>query len=292
MSYDSKKPLLSLILCTVGRTSELIIFLQSIWPGSEEVQLVIVDQNCSSLLIEDFLDLNPQKFHSINHIKVEKKSLSWARNRGLAVAKGQFIGYPDDDCVYCDNLITSIIELLQENKKEDPDFKGIVLNFPGCKPLNSKQHITSLDLPGRVISFSFFIKANVDIRKNLFREDLGVGNFYGAGEETEYLLRILGGSGYLEAHPKFLVQHPEKSNSSYLREIKYGRGFGALSFLYLKHMRFRSILIFLKIIVGPFLKSFFLLATFRFKESSMLFLSALSRLSGLFLFAIKYKRVD
>lgn len=291
MKTELTQPLLSLILCTVGRTVELIEFLNSVLPGSEKVQLIIVDQNESSLFVKSFLESYPSKFHSIIYIHEEKKSLSWARNIGLKAARGRFIGYPDDDCVYVNDLLSSLVELLDASSCDDNNFKGVTIGFPGCKKLEHRQHISALNLPGRAISFSFFVKVD-KCSEILFREDLGVGNFYGAAEETEYLLRVLGSNGYLEAYPEYHVQHPEKSNKDYEREINYGKGFGALAYLYFKNIGFSSLFVVMKIMIGPYIKSILLLVTLQFRAAFLSIVSAFSRFIGFIAFACRYKRIN
>jgi glycosyltransferase involved in cell wall biosynthesis len=252
-----RAPLLSLVLCTVGRSIELKKFLTSILPGSIDVELIIVDQNETDEVIGHLTENLNHKFRTVKWIRVDKISLSYARNIGLDYCTGEFIGFPDDDCEYVFNLLESVVNKLCEIRSRNgaDGVQGVAVRFPGCKPSLSESKIYWKDLAGRVISFSFFISKNVvDDKKIRFNENLGVGCYFGAGEETDFLVRCLGLNQYLLFIDDLFVLHPENKYTSVTREFQYGKGFGALSLLYLKYFGIFALPFFIKIHFGPAIK--------------------------------------
>ena len=246
-------PLLSLVLCTVGRSIELKKLLESILPGSLDVELIIIDQNETDEVLGPLTETLKHKFRAVKWLRVDKISLSHARNIGLEYCTGEFIGFPDDDCEYVSNLLESVVSKLREIRSRIgiDGIQGLAVRFPGCKPFLSENKILWNDLTGKVISFSLFIsKIVVDDKKIRFNENLGVGCYFGAGEETDFLVRCLGLNGYLLSASDLFVMHPEKKFFSITREFNYGKGFGALSILYLKYFGILALPFFIKIHVG------------------------------------------
>ena len=96
----------SLIVCTVDRTTPLERLLRSLALQTDrEFEVVLVDQNQDDrlqALVESFGKIMP-----IVHVKAAR-GLSFARNKGLSVARGDFIAFPDDDCHYPRTLIEQV----------------------------------------------------------------------------------------------------------------------------------------------------------------------------------------
>ena len=92
-------PTFSLIVPTFGRAEELDRLLSSLGEQSPaSLEVIIVDQNDDDRVhpLLSLLDASVR----VQHIRVTKKSLSNARNVGLAHATGEFVAFPDDDCWY------------------------------------------------------------------------------------------------------------------------------------------------------------------------------------------------
>lgn len=249
---DANRPLLSLVLCTVGRTRELKDFLKSVVDGHPDVELIVVDQNQDESLVKGLiLEIDPC-FRDVQILRAPRISLSYARNIGLSRARGVFIGFPDDDCTYKIGFLAGILSKLQ-GIDESTGCRGVCVTYPGMRKIRDER-IDWRGLMGGVISFSFFIRNRVDgFSLCRFNENLGVGCYLGAGEETDFLLRELKG-GYLLYAKDFFVQHPEKTLTSVERELTYGRGFGALAAIYLSSGRAAGLFLFCKIMFAPILK--------------------------------------
>lgn len=101
----------SLIMATCGRRDDILDLLKSLEQQTyKNFELIVVDQNDTP--ISDLFDEYKDKF-SINYIYTPIKGLSRARNAGLKVADGDFIAFPDDDCIYEKNVLESIFRNFQ-----------------------------------------------------------------------------------------------------------------------------------------------------------------------------------
>lgn len=287
----SPTPILSLILCTVNREVEPINFIRSIWPGHPSIELIVVDQNDSANTIREHLKLK-NNFYNIKYIKEKKISLSYARNIGLRHSKALYVGFPDDDCLYSNDLLEKIVkEILLVSCKESQKCRGIAISYSGCKSLKIEDKIRWFNLLGKVISFSFFIKRlNEDGLKTKFNETLGVGCNLGAGEETYYLLQALKKDSYLKAVPHLFVNHPIKNDINLLsREAFYSRGFGALAFLFPREIGFLGITFSCKILFGPALKILFAILRLDFPLTRFFVITFIHRWIGFFYAIFTFK---
>lgn len=281
---SKKTPLLSLILCTVGRGKELEDFFVSISNGGSTTELIVVDQNKDPTVVASLVESVSRSFFKVTVLRVPKISLSYARNQALKIAAGRYVAFPDDDCTYPPGLIEAV-----EARLIDPAFakkwKGICFRFPGAKTHTSSS-IGRFELMGKVISFSF-VAQRLDDEGNalFFDERLGVGNYFGAGEESEYLFRGLG-QGRLLYMGDVEIFHPEKTLTSFERERSYGRGFGALANVFLRDGSFKGVFISLKILIGPIFKIVWFAATINWSAIPYIITSLLARFEGFFKFRV------
>lgn len=91
-------PFVSLVVATLGTTDVLELLLASLTALEEAppFEVIVVDQNG-----DDRLDAAIARFSSrltLIHEKVAFKGASRARNHGGNVARGEWLGFPDDDC--------------------------------------------------------------------------------------------------------------------------------------------------------------------------------------------------
>lgn len=222
---------LSLIQTSQNRKDELERFVKflnnQVGVDFNEIQLIFVDQ-------ED----NKQVFNGLDeriefvYIKYHHCSLSHARNIGLKYVTGDYVGYPDDDCWYEPETLSKVLKSLATTGidgvvAKGTDEHGRLTNiFPG-----EKKMLTKYDRCG-AISYTIFVRFDKTVS---FDEMLGVGSQYGlgAGEETDYILRLMEEKGFVfEYDPNIIVHHPSFApviNKKTLDKIKsYSRGNGYL----------------------------------------------------------------
>lgn len=105
--------LVSLIMPTLNRFDDIYRFMDSLLEQTyKNFELIVVDQNDNDKVKEivdkyvDHLD--------IKYIKSNKKGLSYNRNLGIDVAKGEVLAFPDDDCAYKPDTIEKAINFFEK----------------------------------------------------------------------------------------------------------------------------------------------------------------------------------
>nr|WP_282561742.1 glycosyltransferase family 2 protein [Providencia rettgeri] len=221
----------SLILCTLGRTDEVALFLESLSLQTyQNYELIIIDQNKDDRLKKILSDSSIQD-SKILHIVQSVPGLSRARNVGIQHASGNIIAFPDDDCTYDIDVLEKVAFFFTHNS-----------NKPLALSVNTRDINSSFSLifsPKNECSFSkdkllgcsFTLFFSKEASNMLFDERLGVGSgfIWGAAEENDFLYRFLtsGGEGYYLPSPT--VFHPAKENDTLdvTRAYLYGGGFAA-----------------------------------------------------------------
>lgn len=224
----------SLIVATLGeRPEELSALLHSLIPQVKFISdVIIVDQNPDHdrvpALLEPFRAALP-----ILHTR-SARGLSRARNHGLSFATGRLVAFPDDDCVYPQGLLEWVCDWFQSIFEYDilavgvRDAEGVL---SGNRWPQDSCDIKPVNAFRTTFSSSLFLFTDL-ARSTAFDTRLGVGSGtpYGSGEETDYVLRLLG----MNARGRFdrtrHVIHPRRDmlsgTSSALRAQAYGFGMG------------------------------------------------------------------
>lgn len=216
--------MISLVTATYGRVKEIDILLQSLKSQTfKDFELIIVDQN-EHEIVKDVVNKYIYDIN-IHYIKSSIKGLSYNRNIGLKHAKGDIIGFPDDDCYYDNSLLSEVV-------KSFKDFNPKVVLVPVHNITNNRLFITSStqkisrgNIIKKAISFNFFIKQP---ENNYFDERLGVGARFGSGEETDYLWNNMVHDDYGLFVTSTFVHHPMGRMDNYVKAYNYGLGFGAI----------------------------------------------------------------
>ncbi len=110
------QPVLSIIIATYNRLTELQTMLESLLPQVQEqpVEVVIVD-DCSTDTTWEWLRVNLSAMPSIVCLRMEKNSGPGpTRNLGLSVAKGQYFVPIDSDFVVIVGAIDRILLAVRE----------------------------------------------------------------------------------------------------------------------------------------------------------------------------------
>lgn len=198
----------SLILATVGRTSELERFLTHLDAQSyRKFELILVDQNPDDRLVPLILPY-AERFPVIRCRSAI--GLSRARNLGLTRASGDIVAFPDDDCWYSNDLLEHVATLFRESPGADcitgrPIDSRVVGFHSSSGPVN-RQNVFR-----RGISYTIFIRDRAVSAVGRFDESLGLGTESGriAAEETDYLIRALSASCSIFYHAELTVFHTD-----------------------------------------------------------------------------------
>jgi glycosyltransferase involved in cell wall biosynthesis len=204
-------PFFSLILATVDRSQELQAVIDSlIRQSSRDFELIVVDQNPDDRVVAP---LQPARDAGIvvHHLRAAKRGLAHARNVGLDRARGHVVAFPDDDCWYEPDVLAQVRQAMQA----DPSYGGIVCRWAELEDyLGIRRSREALDFEafrnfrgGRASSISLFFRRDIVEKVGRFDARLGVGAWYGASEETDLVMRILGSGTHLEYIPSIVVHH-------------------------------------------------------------------------------------
>jgi len=221
----------SLIMPTINVTEELDLFLKSLSEQTyKDFELIAIDQNTGNEAFEIIRKYEDD--FEIKYMKSNQSGLSLNRNKGLIMMDGDIVGFPDDDCEYEKDTLEKVVAFFKENKdkriyscrtlERGKDYgTGIMLEN------NDELKVDNIDMT--VKSITFFVNYSLeDI--TLFDENLGVGAYFGSGEETDYVLTLLhkGFKGNYFADD--IIYHPAKKGNydDLERAYKYALGYGAL----------------------------------------------------------------
>lgn len=270
----------SLILCTLNRVKEITVFFQSL---SRQVyknyEVILVDQNEDNRL--DELVKEYSRLFKIVHIK-SLIGLSIARNIGLKYANGEIIAFPDDDCIYSRDILSEVkkifdlnhYDFLSTNSKDFYSEKAL-LKFPKKEVLMKGSIYNIIGT-----SCTLFFKKSVIQRVGEFDKELGVGagTPYGAGEETDYVIRAIKNRFTGNYYPDLYIYHPAKelvyNIETFKRAISYGGGSGRVA---RKHY---NLYYQARILITPLIKV--MLAFPNSKKMKFIYLNFLGRLRGFF----------
>jgi glycosyltransferase involved in cell wall biosynthesis len=229
----------SLVIGTVGRESEVARMLASVsTQTSADFEIILIDQNKDERLVR-LVEAARIDGISIQHERMEVTNLSAARNRGIDIARYEVVGFPDDDCWYEPDVIAQV----KREFEASTDVDGVVgcwieRGDVGCgagRQLSLEGWRQFRD--GYASSITLFFRRRLFDRIGGFDERLGVGSWFGAAEETDFILRALEEGAVIRRTGTVRVHHPFPAPSLRLAAAcesarRRARGTGAI---YAKH---------------------------------------------------------
>lgn len=223
--------MLSLVQTSQNRRKELKRFLASLNSQKgidfKDIQLIFIDQGDNKDIFED---INPSI--DFMYIKSSPCSLSKARNIGLRYVKGEYVGFPDDDCWYEKDTLYRVMDYLSKGKYQGITGKGTNENGELTSKFLATASVLTQTHSCAAISYTLFFVFKKDL---FFDENMGVGSPYniGSGEETDYLLNLMEKYHFdVYYDPSIVIHHP--TNSIYdwqtikRKTYSYARGGGYL----------------------------------------------------------------
>lgn len=268
----------SLIVATIHRTAEPRRLLASLVDQSEEMEILVVDQNP-----DDRLKGILESFHhklNIRHLS-SARGIARSRNVGLNVASGDIIAFPDDDCWYPPGLLRRVRTTLVSS----PEYGGV--SGRGADPKGDDSGVRWLKRPTTINRFNIWrasIEYTIFLRRCAvsglrFNEELGLGSNtpWGAGEGTDYLLRTIGRGYKILYDPSIVIHHPSNISNPPSEEklLNYARGTGRVMGLNGYSPALAAILC-----LGPLVRTGIALARFDFKAAALTRKAAFCRLAG------------
>ncbi len=202
-------PAFSLVLATYGRVDEIGRLLDSLAAQScQDFELIVADQNPDDR-VQPFVDRAREAGWAVQHLRLPQPNLSAARNAGMAVARGQWVALPDDDCWYEPDTLAQVRQRIEAA----PGLDGLVIQWVEQAHNVDPAHDSPLRLEAwrqfkgsDASSITLFLRASL-AREVGFDERMGVGQWFGAGEETDFLLAALAGGAHIERLAAARVHH-------------------------------------------------------------------------------------
>ncbi len=229
----------SLILATVGRTRELDRLFNTLAAQTfHDFEVIVVDQNPDDRLVPH-IERACSFGIVVKHLKHNPPNLAAARNAGIAAATGEWLGFPDDDCWYDPHVLARIAKRF----KHPTTPVGVIVRWveqgepPIAVPMLSWERSRAFrDVP--VSSITLFFQRNMFNQIGGFDSRLGIGQWFGAAEETDFILRALRHGAIVAYEPTGEVHHAvapktfQADPNARLAARYRARGTGAL---YAKH---------------------------------------------------------
>lgn len=228
---------LSLVMATLGRTVEIDRCVDSLAAQTRhDFELIVVDQNPDDRLLPVVARARALGL-ACHHLRQREPNLCMARNAGIEHAAGAIVAFPDDDCWYDTDVVEKVLDRFQTQT----ELQGLVIRWQetGEHPAGRLSFEQFSQFRGaRASSITLFFRHDCLRRAGGFDTALGLHSWYGAGEETDLMLRLLGAGDVIEHASDIVVHHAVLDPASlplgqmFRRARKRARGTGAL---YVRH---------------------------------------------------------
>jgi len=186
--------------------------LESLTVQSGEVafEVIIVDQNGDGRLDEAIA-----RFHSrmtLTHAKVAFQGASRARNHGANLARGRWIGFPDDDCELRPDTLAKMREAVITG--EVPVVSGRTVDESGMASVLRwgaiPERFDRWTMFRCITECTLFVEATLFSSVGGFDPDFGPGGSYPAAEGIDIVNRLLGRNGQGFFFPEIEFVHASK----------------------------------------------------------------------------------
>ena len=221
----------SLIIPSRGRVEELAGAIESVLKQScQDFELIVSDQNPDDRVARMLAE---RGWTGCVIVVKSSAGASAARNAGLAIATGELLGFPDDDCAYPAGLLDRLAQFFEAH----PEYgfltgRSFADDGEDAASRHGKQPapIRRETIYYQTIEFAFWIR-RVELGELRFDENLGTGSVtpWQADEGPDLALRMQerGVQGYYD--PAFGVWHPrleQHSPRAIERSYRYACGSG------------------------------------------------------------------
>lgn len=234
----------SLIIGTINRMEVLSYCLDAIRRQTyRKFELIIIDQSYGK---ETENLVKKIDWCEVHYLHVNYIGLSRARNDALRLATGDYFCLIDDDAEYSENYLETVKQKI-DNGGDKYIYTGFIYDnikkrcFCKYDAIKKNNKLNTSEILKYCPSAALIIPMDFYKKFGGFDERFGVGGEYGAGEETDLLLRAKK-NGYNVSHIKEMkLNHPILLNNNEnidrgmnsQKAFSYSVGIGAL---YKKHM--------------------------------------------------------
>jgi len=200
----------SLILSTKGRTTEIVKLFDGFKSQTlQDFEIIVSDQNDDDRVADLLKTINWSG--KLTYLK-SSGGLSRGRNAGLAIAQGEIVGFPDDDCMYFPTLLEDVAKFF-DTHPEYGYLSGRSIADDGGDAASTHSKVAGpirrYTIYLQCMEFAFFLRRE-SLGNTRFAEDMGVGSGSrwqsDEGPDLMLTMEAKGIHGYYE--PRFAVWHP------------------------------------------------------------------------------------
>ena len=234
----------SLVVCTCNRSERLkrmlISLREAVIPDGLSCEFILVDNNSDDYTRSVFEEVEKHYESKIRYVFEGKRGISHARNRGIKEARGEIIGFTDDDVIVDKYWIQNIEKAFKEYDDVACVGGKILPIWEISKPkwlkprlydylalLDYGESVTYMDSPN-IWGANFAVKSEMFKKYGLFDSNLGriPGKLY-SGEETEFLHRLQNAGEKILYYPLSIIYHcvsAHKMSKKYFRKWHFDAG--------------------------------------------------------------------
>ena len=224
----------SLVMSTIGRSTEVDLFFQSLVRQTyQDFEVIVVDQNK-----DDRVRSLCDRFPSLDILYMTSPpGASKGRNVGLEYASGDIIAFPDDDCVYAPCVLERVKKLIDDGTADFVmarsvdvrDTSGALQEPIAAKPRLHSKALGKYSLWFRGTTYVIFLTRPFAIAVGGFDERMGGGSGtpYGSGEDADYIVRAWFAGARMVRSDDIRIHHPAPDFSDgRLADKTYAYGVG------------------------------------------------------------------
>jgi len=228
---------LTVAVATLDRPQALSRCLDALLTGTvRPAEIIVIDQSADDAARAAVARPAPAGVQ-VRYQRRDRRGLSASRNAALALATQPIVAVTDDDCVPDARWVEAIARAFAERDAPGA-VTGRVLPLGAEEPegyaVSSRTGTRRIDYCGRALPWAVGTGANVAVarpwlaRVGGYDERLGAGSAGGAGEDIDFLYRLLRAGTRIRYEPAAIVYHERQSRARRLAtRASYGRGIGA-----------------------------------------------------------------
>lgn len=216
------EPRLTVAICTIGRPDELRTLMESLLQqeaDSRDFEVVVVDNGPSAAVAALAKDLSNVEV-TFRYVQERRRGLTYARRRAWKVARGQLVGYLDDDAVAHTDWVATAIEALTSKEPDAAMVGGPVhdvevlsepwpfTDSPGRNGLDLGSTFRRMTADENLWGGNFVVRRNVLVGLDGFGEPLGHRDGHPGANEDILIQRQIDRIGLLRVYdPKLQIVH-------------------------------------------------------------------------------------
>jgi glycosyltransferase involved in cell wall biosynthesis len=230
-------------IATAGRPSSLALCLDAVLAGAAQPREIIVVDQSGDDDSSEVVTARGGGPTSIRYLRQATRGLSASRNAALDAAETAVVALTDDDCVPSPGWLAAIVAAFASEAPPQA-VTGRVLPLGDERDgyaVASRERDEPAEFRGFTAPWLVGTGANTAVARDWalrvggYDERLGVGTRGGAGEDLDFIHRLLRAGAVVRYEPEALVYHERQTRTRRrATRMSYGRGVGACCGLWLR----------------------------------------------------------